>query len=210
MRQRNPKDQDVADSHSHMSSESSDSSLSAVCQKSTPPKGQTGLALEMDTDQSGSPRKPVLKKRRLSARAILCGDTNNNNSQKDRKIVCPLKIKHCVSIESEGSTDSEGSSNEGDSAFLDGLEGQSQATYADGAFVDNDQAAPHDSIPVDWPASLVLRFESPTEEKLDGLSDGKQFDVIMACHEEAMRSQEVTEQMPVRSNVEFPQIRTTK
>ncbi len=41
------------------------------------------------------------------------------------------------------------------------------------------------------------------EEELNGLSDGEQFDVIMACHKEAMHGQEVTEQMQVSANVKF-------
>ncbi|KAK0237589.1 hypothetical protein EDD85DRAFT_951777 [Armillaria nabsnona] len=193
---RNPKHQDVSDSQSHMSLESSDSSLSPLHKKATSPKAKTSLALEMDTDQSGSPRKPVLKKRRLSARAFLSANSDSDSGDTE------CKMLHC--LKSEGSTDSEASSNEGDSAFLDGLEGQSQATYEDGALIDNDQAVSQDSNPVDWPASLVLRFKSLMEEELDSLSDAKRFDVIMACHEEVMRSQEMTEQTQVSANVEFP------
>ncbi len=157
----------------------------------------------MDTDQSGSPRKTVLKQRRLLARAFLSASTDDDSGDTDHKIVRRPETKRHVSIDSEGSKDSEASSAEGDSAFLDGLEGQSQATYADGALIDSEQAASQDSNPVDGPASLVLRFESPMEEELHGLSDGERFDVIMARHE-AMYGQEVTEQTQVSASVAFP------
>ncbi len=107
----------------------------------------------MDTDQSGSPRKTVLKKRRLLARAFLSASTNDDSGDTDRKIVRRPEDQARVSIESEGSKDSEASSQKVNSAFLDGLEGQSQATYADGALVDSEQAASQDSNPL-WMGRL--------------------------------------------------------
>ncbi|SJL18389.1 uncharacterized protein ARMOST_21977 [Armillaria ostoyae] len=66
-RKGNPNNQNVSDSESSASSESSQSSLSAPRDQATPRKGKRSKVLEMTTDHSGSPKKPVSKKRRLSA-----------------------------------------------------------------------------------------------------------------------------------------------
>ncbi|PBK58474.1 hypothetical protein ARMSODRAFT_983828 [Armillaria solidipes] len=198
----NPKNQNVSDSESSASLESSESPLSALREQATPRKGKRSKVLEMTTDQSGSPKKHVSKKRRLSARATLAADTSDDSSDTHPNIVHRLKTKHRLSMDSDGSTDPQASSNDGDSAFLDTLEGASQATYAYSELEDNEESSPHDSNPVDWSASLVLRSQSPTAEELSDLSNGERFDVLMARHEEAMRRREVNE-TPRTANVEL-------
>ncbi|SJL11290.1 uncharacterized protein ARMOST_14693 [Armillaria ostoyae] len=183
----NLKNQNVSDSESSASLESSESPLSAPRDQATPRKGKRSKVLEMTTDQSGSPKKHVSKKWRL--------DTHPN-------IVHRLKTKHRLSMDSDGSTDPQASSNDGDSAFLDTLEGASQATYAYSELEDNEESSPHDSNLVDWSASLVLRSQSPTAEELSNLSNREQFDVLMAHHEEAMRRRKVNE-TPRTANVEL-------
>ncbi|KAK0430975.1 hypothetical protein EV421DRAFT_1912336 [Armillaria borealis] len=156
--QGNPKNQNVSDSESSASLESSKLPLSARRDQATPRKGKCSKVLEMTTDQSGSPKTHVSKKRRL--------DTHPN-------IVHHLKTKHHLSMDSDGSTDPQSSSNDGDSAFLDTLEGASQATYAYSGLEDNEESSPHDSNLVDWTASLVQRSQSPMEEELSDLSNGE-------------------------------------
>ncbi|SJL06527.1 uncharacterized protein ARMOST_09868 [Armillaria ostoyae] len=180
----NPKNQNVSDS------ESSESPLSAPRDQATPRKGKHSKVLEMTTDQLGSPKKHVSKKWRLSARATLAADTSDDSSDTHPNIVHHLKTKHRLSMDSDGSMDPQASSNDSDSAFLDTLEGASQATYAYSELEDNEESSPHDSNPVDWSASLVLRSQSPMAEELSDLSNGERFDVLMARHEEAMRRRE--------------------
>ncbi|KAK0429602.1 hypothetical protein EV421DRAFT_1914393 [Armillaria borealis] len=168
----------------------------------TPRKGKRSKVLEMTTDQSGSPKTHVSKKRRLSAQVTLAADTDDDGSDTHPNIMHHLKTKHHLSMDSDGSTDPQSSSNDGDSAFLDTLEGASQATYAYSGLEDNEESSPHDSNLVDWTASLVRRSQSPMEEELSDLSNGERFDVIMACHEEAMRHRKVNE-MPGTANVEL-------